>query len=171
MTDALQTLARFDIGKVGEDFLHRSPWLANSVLRGALGFLSPFHFGLGLSLTRWEKRCVEAELSVRRRLRDHNGNLHASAIALAGESVGLFVLLRNIRLTKYKFQLKEVNTVYLEPAQKKVSLSCSLDPDSFVKLKGNLSEKKSALVTLKADVLEGAQSIASVRTIWNVSAR
>jgi acyl-coenzyme A thioesterase PaaI-like protein len=171
MTANLQTIAHFDLGKVGEDFLSRTPWIINSILRGALGFLSPFHRGLGLNLISWEKRNVEAELSVRRRLRNHNGDLHASAVALAGETTGLFLLLRNIHLTKHKVELKEVNTVYLEPAKTKVRLACELDAESFVRLKNTLSDKKSSLVTLKTDVLEGSKLIAVVRTVWNISAR
>jgi len=171
MTSQLQTLAHFDLGKVGEDFLARAPWIANSLLRGALGVLSPFHRGLGVSLVRWEKRSVTAELSVRRRLRDHNGNLHAGALGLAGETMALLLLLRNIRLTKYAFELKEVSAVYHDSVKRRVSLSCELDADAFVKLRNTLQEKHLATVTLKTQIFDGPQSVAVVRTVWCVRPR
>lgn len=171
MASQLQTLAHLDIGKVGEDFLARAPWIANSLLRGALGILSPFHRGLGLKLLHWEKRSVAGELAVRRRLKDHNGNLHASAVSLAGETMALLVLLRNVRITKYSFELKEVSALYYESVKKTVSLSCELDAESFVKLRSTLKEKNLATVTLKTQVFDGPQSVATVKTVWRVCPR
>ncbi len=70
MSTQIQQMMTLDFGKVGEDLVSRFPWIANPILKGALGFLSPFHRALGLQLVRWERRSTEGEIKVRRRLRD-----------------------------------------------------------------------------------------------------
>ncbi|NUM87609.1 MAG: YiiD C-terminal domain-containing protein [Bdellovibrionales bacterium] len=166
-----QQIVSLDIGKVGEDLVSRFPWIANPILKGALGFLSPFHRALGLHLVRWERRMAEGEIRVRRRLRDHNGALHAGAIGLAGETLALLVLLRNVRLTQYAVELKEVSTMYDAPVKSSAALKCELDAESFARIKQALGQKGEALVRLRTDITDGHIAAATVRTVWRVHPR
>lgn len=171
MSTQLQQVMTLDFGKVGEDLVNRFPWIANPILKGALGFLSPFHRALGLNLLRWERRLTEGEIKVRRRLKDHNGALHAGALGLAGETLALFVLLRNVQLTKFAIELKEVSTVYDAPIKESAHLKCELDPEGFVKIKQALADKGEALVKLRTEITDGHIAAATVRSVWRIYPR
>lgn len=163
-----------NLTKLAEDMLTRYPRLASPVLQSAVGLLSPFSRKVPFTILRWEKRVCEAELKVRRGLKDQSGMLHAGAAATAGEGIAAMLLLRNIDWPRYSFSLKELDVVFDKPTAKTVRLICELDPENFEKLTKQLQEKKEASLRLRTDLYaEGDRTmpVAHVRTVWQLNLR
>jgi hypothetical protein len=92
--------------------------------------------------------------------------------ALAGELAALLVLIRNINLLVYRFELKELNVVSDQQAADTIKISCNLDTEAFSRLRINLDTQKQTSVALKSCITNpNGDSVAQVRSVWVVKKR
>lgn len=171
--DQLQAIALPEWGQLAEEAVRRVPRITSLALRGALFVLAPHQRRLSLKLCVWDKRVCEAEMPVNKRNWLRLGRKTGTTdFASAGELVASLVLVRNLNVFKYSFQLKELNVVADREPDSIVHVACELDPQSFTKLRMVLTEKGEATLTLKSTITNTNDvSVAQVRSVWLVKKR
>jgi len=172
LKNQLQTLALPEWGQLAEEAVRRMPRLSSIALQAALFVLAPHQRRVGLQLTTWDKRHCEGRMKIRRRMAGWGRKAGTSDFAAAGELVASLVLVRNVNVLTHTMHLKELNVVSDRTPEKSVRVSCTLDPQSFSKIRMVLTEKGEAMVSLKSDILnDNDQSVAQIRSVWNIKKR
>ena len=168
----LASLPLPDWGQLAEEAVKRLPRASSLVLSGALLMLAPHQRRAGLKLKVWDKRTCEGEMRLTSRWLPWRKASGTTDFALAGELAANLVLIRNLNLLLYRFQLKELNVVSDQDAAETVNVSCTLDPQSFSRLRIGIGEKPETSITLKSDIKNpSGATVAQVRSVWQIQRR